>query len=318
MKTLSDMKKLLILQGPPASGKSTWVTEYTKELETTEEHLTYKIVSRDEIRHSFGEYNMEHENDVTRIEYSEMECAMKDDINIIINDATNLNPKTLKKLETLAEQYDYNVEYKLFYIPYKEAIKRDQNPDRKHHVGQKVIKRFYRNYFQKQLDEESKQTIDYPRINIDNSLPHAVICDIDGTVAWMQDRSPYDRTTVSTDKADPRMFQLLQILMDADVYILFVSGREGTEQCRRDTEEWIKQYLINYHVNKISGEYDKFMLFMRKPKDYRPDEIIKKEIYENQIKDNFDIVAVFDDRNKVVNMWRNIGMLCCQVNDGDF
>lgn len=312
------MKKLLILQGPPASGKSTWANEYIKDLEAREDQLTYKIVSRDEIRHSFGEYNMDHEKEVTTIEYEQMEDSMLFGINIIINDATNLNPKTTKKLEALAEQYGYNVEYKTFYIPYKEAVKRDQNPDRKHNVGQKIIKRFYRNYFQKQLDEESKQTIDYLRIGIDNSLPHAVICDIDGTVAWMQGRSPYDRTAVSTDKADFRMFQLLQILMDANIQILFVSGREGTDQCRKDTEDWLKQNLQNYHVSKLDGEYDKFILFMRKQKDYRPDEVIKKEIFENQIKDNFDIIAVFDDRNKVVNMWRDIGMLCCQVNDGDF
>ena len=57
---------------------------------------------------------------------------------------------------------------------------------------------------------------------------------------------------------------------------------------------------------------------MRNANDYRPDEVIKKEIYEREIKGKYDIICVFDDRNKVVDMWREEGFLCCQVADGDF
>ena len=45
---------------------------------------------------------------------------------------------------------------------------------------------------------------------------------------------------------------------------------------------------------------------------------IKKEIYDTYIKDKYYIATVFDDRNKVVDMWRKEGLLCCQVAEGDF
>jgi len=57
---------------------------------------------------------------------------------------------------------------------------------------------------------------------------------------------------------------------------------------------------------------------MRKDNDFRPDEEIKKEIYNNFIKDDYNIFFVLDDRTKVVNMWRSLGLTCLQVADGNF
>jgi hypothetical protein len=57
---------------------------------------------------------------------------------------------------------------------------------------------------------------------------------------------------------------------------------------------------------------------MRTEGDHRSDDIVKKEIYEKRIAPWYDVVAVFDDRDKVVKMWRDLGLLCCQVYYGDF
>ena len=65
----------------------------------------------------------------------------------IINDATNLNKKTRNKFENLAKQYNYNVEYKEFYVTFKVAIESYKNLDRDHHVGEEVIKRMYQKYY---------------------------------------------------------------------------------------------------------------------------------------------------------------------------
>ena len=43
-----------------------------------------------------------------------------------------------------------------------------------------------------------------------------------------------------------------------------------------------------------------------------------KELYEKYIKDSYNVLCVFDDRQKVVDMWREEGLLCCQVYYGDF
>ena len=47
--------------------------------------------------------------------------AITNDLNVII-DATNLNPKTIEKWEKIAEEDCVEIEYKLFEIPYKEAL----------------------------------------------------------------------------------------------------------------------------------------------------------------------------------------------------
>lgn len=61
-----------------------------------------------------------------------------------------------------------------------------------------------------------------------------------------------------------------------------------------------------------------FNLLMRNKRDFRPDEVIKKEIFEKEIDPKYNVICVFDDRDKVVKMWRDLGILCNQVYYGDF
>ena len=56
---------------------------------------------------------------------------------------------------------------------------------------------------------------------------------------------------------------------------------------------------------------------MRGAKDFRSDEIIKKEFLYKYTKPE-DVFIVFDDRNTVVEMWRSLKITCFQVDDGDF
>ena len=130
--------------------------------------------------------------------------------------------------------------------------------------------------------------------------------DIDGTAAINQGRSPYDLSKVLEDKPNDPLIDLLRVL-SGSVDVIFFSGREGTKQCREDTAKWIN--------NNINIPYQ---LYMRKEKDYRPDEVIKEELYNEIIKDNYYCIAIFDDRQKVVDKWRSLGLLCCQVYEGDF
>lgn len=84
-----------------------------------------------------------------------------------------------------------------------------------------------------------------------------------------------------------------------------LSGRK--ESAREYTKEWLK-------YNNIL--YDK--LLMRKDNDDRKDAIVKKEIYDNIIKDNYNVLFVLDDRDSVVKMWRDEGLDCFQVYYGNF
>jgi len=251
-----------------------------------------------------GDYLINSQEDyISDLEQSAVEFALKRNLNVII-DATNLNPKTIKKWELIASNYNAEIEFKEFKITFKEAIERDSQRDNP--VGKKVIKRFFRMYYPEQLANESLQTIQHYRIPINNSLQKAVICDIDGTLAWMQNRSPYDYTKVKNDLYDNRLIELLTYLQNQGIQLIIVSGREANDQCTEDTINWLK------------NKFDDFIFYQRRQHDYRPDEVIKEEIYHNCIENQYDVICVFDDRNKVVNMWRNLGLLCCQVNEGNF
>ncbi len=136
----------------------------------------------------------------------------------------------------------------------------------------------------------------------------AVICDIDGTVAIMDgQRGPYDYSKVHLDKPNANVVELVRVLRAADYRIIFVSGRD--DECMPQTRQWLV-------TSKVGLPGDR--LWMRKTGDFRPDEIVKEEIYRGLIEPFHEVFLVLDDRNKVVNMWRRLGLTCLQVADGEF
>ena len=137
-----------------------------------------------------------------------------------------------------------------------------------------------------------------------NSLPKAILCDIDGTIALRGDRDPHDLSNVVEDAPNRDLLPLLHVL--SKVYtIVYVSGRE--DWCRPATEYWLQTHGWPHGP-----------LLMRRTGDNRPDNEAKEELYDHFILPSFAPVAVFDDRNRVVAMWRRRGLLCLQVADGDF
>ncbi len=146
METCPKNLKIIVLQGPPASGKSTFARKFV------EEHEGWVIVCRDSIRDSLGKYWIPNrENLITRIESDSITASIEMGWNVII-DATNLNPNTINKWNCFADKYKCDIEYKEFWIPYKDAVSRDKNEDRQHQVGETVIKSFYQRYKPELLD----------------------------------------------------------------------------------------------------------------------------------------------------------------------
>ena len=94
--------------------------------------------------------------------------------------------------------------------------------------------------------------------------------------------------------------------------ILTVSGRESGSK-----DEPLKHRVatINWlNENNIVTEAH----FQRKQGDPRKDDVVKEEIFWNDIVEDYDVVLAVDDRAQVVEMWRRIGIECWQVNHGDF
>lgn len=143
----------------------------------------------------------------------------------------------------------------------------------------------------------------------------AVLVDIDGTLSHKGDRSPFDYSKVLEDKPDYEIFELVYLLAK-NHQIIFVSGRE--DSCREETIAWLKKYCSNLVFNPSEKPLVGETLFMRKSGDYRSDVIVKREIFFEHIVQNYNVKYVLDDRNKVVQMWRSLGLKCLQVAEGDF
>jgi hypothetical protein len=56
-------------------------------------------------------------------------------------------------------------------------------------------------------------------------------------------------------------------------------------------------------------------LFMRADGDTRPDSVVKREMYLEQIEPYFDVQFAIDDRPQVVETWRSLGIPVLHVRD---
>lgn len=152
-----------------------------------------------------------------------------------------------------------------------------------------------------------------------NSKPKSVIVDLDGTLALNKHRFHYiDKSKVqklnwtayfeACDRDTPNqpVIKTIVALKDQGYFIHIFSARGDI--VRKKTIHWLKKYDIPYD-----------QLTMRKMDSYTPDEDLKKSWLLSKYP-NFkeDVLCVFDDRNKVVNMWRSMGLSCFQVADGNF
>lgn len=287
--------KVKILQGIPASGKSTWAREYATK------NKDWVIVSRDALRNMRGEYWIPNqENLITRWEQDAIKAALQAGKNVIV-DATNLNKKHLLKLK----QYILHncgvaspkIETKFFHIDLEDAIKRDAK--RTNGVGEKVIRDFWKRYIEKPVS----------KLIQDESLPRAIICDIDGTIAQMKDRSPFDWNRVDEDEPKKEIIKIVETYAKIGYQIIFFTGRDGNDICRNKTYAWLKENvdLFNY------------MLYMRAENDNRKDSIVKREMFDQYVRDKYCIDFWLDDRTQVVTMVRDeLGLNCLQVDWGDF
>lgn len=94
----------------------------------------------------------------------------------------------------------------------------------------------------------------------------------------------------------------------ADVWIW--SGRSS--EVMKETREWLQRYIPGDELEEVE-------LCMRREGDYTPDEQLKAGWYDALTDyDQRRLVAIFDDRQKVVDMWRSKGLTCFQVAPGNF
>lgn len=290
------MPKVLILKGLPASGKST----YAREL-MAKEPGKWKRINKDSLREMLddGKWSKERETHILRQRDEMMSYFLRQGNNIIIDD-TNLSMKHESGIRMLVGSPDV-VEVKTFDTPVEECVRRDALRTGREHVGEKVIRDMARTF-----NWPPKPTVE-PYADVPGRQT-VVICDIDGTLAEKGSRNAYDWGKVCNDSPILKVMEILLALSSLPVpsyEVILVSGRD--ESCREETQEWLSAYRIKY-----------VSLYMRPKGDNRPDTVIKREIFDNRIRDKYNVLCVLDDRNKVVKMWRELGLTCLQVAEGDF
>ena len=138
----------------------------------------------------------------------------------------------------------------------------------------------------------------------------AIQIDLDGTLSLFKDkghRNPYDATRCDLDDINQPVLEVINKFKYA-YEIIFLSGRE--DKFRQPTIKFLRKCGLEFPRD--------YLLFMRETGDKRKDSIIKEELYKNFVKPKFNVLFVMDDRNQVVDMWRDIGLTCFQVAEGDF
>lgn len=148
------------------------------------------------------------------------------------------------------------------------------------------------------------------------------IFDLDGTIAliehrrhildWeMKDKWRHFYAACDKDRPNEAVIRVLESLrLFADVWIF--SGRSG--EVRDKTVAWLAK-----HTSFMTHELEGPMLTMREEGDYTADDVLKRQWLDGMLPcDRSRLVATFDDRNRVVQMWRDAGITCFQVAPGEF
>ena len=279
------MKTVTISRGLPASGKTTWA-----ETMLGNNPGMFKRINKDDIRAMLdnSKWSKDNEKFVLRVRDELILMALNEGKHVIIDD-TNGHHKHVENIKKLVKGMNVQVNIKEFNVDIEECIERDLK--RQNSVGEKVIRNMYNQFF------KPERKI----YNPDLLYPEAIICDIDGTLAQTSDRSPYDWKRVGEDSVN---VPIAQILKTARQDIILLSGRDSI--CRDETIAWLEKHNINY---------DK--LYMRPEGDNRKDVIIKKELFDNHVRDKFNVSFVLDDRLQVCQLWHSMGLTLLRVGDPD-
>ena len=310
------MTKLWAMRGWPSSGKSTLARKLATEADAV-------VVNRDLLRlQLLGSYwtgKREDEDRVTIAEEAQVKSFLQAGVSVVV-DAQHVNPQYLRKWAKLAGQLNVGFEVVDVRTDVEECVLRDlrrmENDER--YVGEKVI----RDQAKRFPMEKWPKVVERPRLEIepverDRKLPQAIIVDIDGTLAHMSGRSPYNYDLVHTDVRDEQTCWLVRVLYDLRFMghgpaVLIVSGRD--DSCREATAEWLKANGVYYDELHMRPADAKDPATGNKLPDY----LVKYDLFNANIRGKYDVRFVLDDRNQVVDLWRAMGLKCLQVQPGDF
>lgn len=146
-----------------------------------------------------------------------------------------------------------------------------------------------------------------------------VIFDLDGTLALIDKRRAkaslpngkmnwkefFAPENIQLDEPNWPVIDTFNALQEAGFIVGIFSGRDNISEV--ETRSWLLDHDINPDFLK-----------MRSHGSFVPDDKLKKLWLNDLLEDSHSILCVFDDRDKVVKMWRENGISCFQVAEGKF
>lgn len=321
--------KIIVTKGSPGSGKSYWSKQ-----EISKDPLNWLRINNDQIRDMLNnsEWSKEYETIITETRKFLIREGLKKNKNLIL-DNVNAGNHFQDICDIAASMNkDIIVSEKAFYQPLEILLERDSKREGKARVGDKVVKKWFKElggvefeFYKEKTQVFNKNVINNftPQIKkeVVNGNPQAIIVDLDGSVSLFNKigkdgveviypeahaRDPYDASNADNDMLNEAVATVIRQSYASNTKIIFCSGRQDIY--KPQTERFLNKHFPNM----------KYLLFMRKSKDFRKDAIIKEEIYNSYIKDKFQVSFILDDRKIVVDKWREIGLVCFQVAPGDF
>ena len=298
------MTRLLITRGLPGSGKTTFARKLQPGVVR---------VNRDDLRrmlHGARLFTQWAEAQVTVAQRAAVEAVLRAKGDLIVDDTT-LRGRTVRDWAELAARFHATFEVHDFTdVPLDECLRRDAGRPETDRVGEDAIRRMHQRYLAGKnlplpvpwVDPGGPATVYAPPAG----APRVVLVDIDGTVALMNGRYPYDWGRVGDDLPNQAVIGAVRAMHAAGYGVVYCSGRDAV--CRAETEAWLDLHVGVPYLG----------LFMRPEGDSRKDSIVKREIFDTEIRDSYEVAGVFDDRMQVVRMWRELGLTVFQVAEGDF
>ena len=145
-----------------------------------------------------------------------------------------------------------------------------------------------------------------------------VIFDLDGTLALIDKRRDlattsgrlnwdvfFDPSNIKLDVPNKPIIKLAQLFAEDGFLIVIFSGR--SIKTEHTTRSWLTRNRVPFHKLVMRDDKRHFM----------PDNELKKQFLDEHVNIE-DVFLVVDDRQQVVDMWREEGLTCLQVAEGNF
>lgn len=299
-----------VMTGLPASGKTTAARRLQAESEGR-----MRRVNLDDLRTMLDIPSPErgrshaHEQTVLAIQDAAVRAAVDDGFDVVV-DNTHLTPHIPKRLKSAVAGLATFVVHDFTDVTLEECVRRDSERERS--VGEEIVRLLADKHTKArkggwQLTDawlNDQPPVD-PYVAVP-ALPSAVMCDIDGTLALRGDRGPYDFSRCGEDLLNVSVRQALHSFRRADNDVIVLLSGRGEEH-REKTEEWLRRHEVPYDE-----------LWMRDIGDGRRDDVVKAELFDRHVRHRFAVRLSLDDRDRVVAVWRRMGLPTWQVNYGNF